>query len=97
MPAMDTILVHLTVDSFDLFMETFETRGLPLRERHGCHGSQVFRHADDEERVSLLLDWDAEAFAGFLADPEVQASMRAGGTLGPPQITVLDAPRALVA
>lgn len=94
---MQSILVHLTVESFDQFMSTFETRGLPLRERHGSHGARVMRHADDEERVTLLFDWDAAAFRAFLADPEVQASMRAGGTLGPPQVTVLDAPRALAA
>jgi heme-degrading monooxygenase HmoA len=97
MLAMDTILVTLTVDSFDHFLQTFETRGLPLRERHGSRGARVMRHADDAERVSVLFDWDADAFAGFLADPEVQASMKAGGTLGPPQIQLLAHPVALAA
>jgi hypothetical protein len=55
------------------------------------------RHADDPERVCLLFDWDADAFRGFLADPDVRASMQAGGTLGPPAITYLEAPLELPA
>lgn len=94
---MNPILVTVTVDSFDHFLHTFETRGLALRQKHGSHGAQVMRHADDEERVSLLFDWEPAEFQAFLADPEVQASMRAGGTLGPPQIQFLDQPHRIEA
>jgi hypothetical protein len=48
------------------------------------------RHADDPERVALLFEWDHDAFRGFLADPDVRASMQASGTLGPPEITHLE-------
>jgi heme-degrading monooxygenase HmoA len=94
---MSPILVTITVDDFDHFRSVFETRGLELRRRHGSRGVQVMRHADDPERVALLFDWDADAFRGFLADPEVRASMQAGGTLGPPAITYLEAPSELPA
>lgn len=84
------ILVTLTVESFDQFLETFATKGLPLRERHGSRSARVARHRDDEERVTLLFDWDADRFAGFLADPEVRATMREGGALGPPEVVHLE-------
>jgi hypothetical protein len=48
------------------------------------------RHADDPARVSLLFSWDADAFQGFLGDPEVRDSMQASGTLGPPEILHLE-------
>jgi quinol monooxygenase YgiN len=94
---MSTILVTITVDDFDHFRSVFETRGLELRRRHGSGGVRVMRHADDPERVCLLFDWDADAFRGFLADPDVRASMQAGGTLGPPAITYLEDPLELPA
>lgn len=83
------ISVDITVESFDHFLQTFSTQGQALRLRHGSRGAEVLRHADDDERVTLLFDWDAAAFAGFLADPEVKASMLESGTLGPPRITYL--------
>ena len=89
---MSAILVSITVDDFDHFRSVFETRGLELRRRHGSRGVRVLRHADDPERVALLFDWEADAFRGSLADPDVRASMQASGTLGPPAITYLEAP-----
>ncbi len=91
------ILVTVTVEDFDHFREVFETRGRALRERHGSQGVEILRHAEDPERVALLFTWAPDAFRAFLADPEVRASMQAGGTLGPPQVTHLDAPIALAA
>ena len=94
---MSYVLVTVTVDSFDHFRSVFSTRGQALRQRHGSGGAQILRHADDPERVALLFPWAADDFRAFLADPEVKASMQASGTLGPPQITYLEAPIALAA
>ena len=86
-----TIHVEVTVEDFDRFYEGFQTRGLPLRERHGSRGVTVLRHAGEPAKVSLIFDWSsAEAFRGFLADPDVKASMAKGGTLGTPRVSVLE-------
>ncbi len=95
---MQQIIVDVTVDSFDTFLTTFRDRGQALRGRHGSAGVRVFRHTDEPARVTLLFEWSsADAFRGFLADPEVQATMRSGGTVGPPRVTFVDAPLALPA
>jgi heme-degrading monooxygenase HmoA len=86
------VLVQLEVVDFERFLENFNTRGLRLRRRHGSRDSLVFRHRGDPSRVSLLLEWTSEeAFQGFLDDPDVRESMRLGGTVGEPELTLLDA------
>lgn len=84
------IHVTLTVAAFDRFLETFRTDGLVLRERHGSRGARVFRHAEDASRVTIEFDWDHDRFRAFLADPEVQTTMKSGGTLGPPEVSYLE-------
>lgn len=86
------VLAEVRVEDFDRFLEGFNSRGLRLRRKHGSHGALVFRHRDDASRVSLLLEWEGEAaLEAFLADPDVRESMRLGGVVGPPQLTLLDA------
>lgn len=85
------VLVQVTVEDFDTFYSGFESRGYPLREKHGSKGSRIFRHADDETKVSILFAWESrEAMERFLGDPDVRESMKKGGTVGPPTITFLD-------
>jgi quinol monooxygenase YgiN len=85
------VLADVRVEDFDRFLEGFNTRGMRLRQKHGSHGARVFRHRDDANRVSLLLEWEgAEALAAFLADPDVGEWMRLGGVVEPPQVTLLD-------
>lgn len=88
---MISVLVQITVEDFDRFIDGFRTRGFALRQRHGSKRARVFRHADDPARVSILFDWESrQAMEGFLADPEVMASMKTGGTVGRPAIAYLD-------
>jgi quinol monooxygenase YgiN len=85
------VLVQVTVADFERFWSGFQTRGRPLRERHGSKRARVFRHADDPDRVTILFGWASrEHFERFLQDPEVRASMAQGGTLGAPAITYLE-------
>lgn len=64
----------------------------------GCAGGTVrtgpssFGIATTRAASSLLLEWEgADALEAFLADPDVRESMRLGGVVGPPQLTLLDA------
>jgi quinol monooxygenase YgiN len=85
------VLVQITVEDFERFWSGFQTRGLPLRQRHGSRGARVFRHADHANRVTILFTWESRAhLERFMQDPEVRASMQQGGTLGPPAITFLE-------
>ncbi|AHY45499.1 Antibiotic biosynthesis monooxygenase [Rubrobacter radiotolerans] len=85
------VLVQVTVEDFDVFYSGFKSRGFPLRRRHGSRGAQVFRHADDPSKVSILFEWRSrEGMERFLEDPEVRESMKKGGAVGPPTVTFLD-------
>lgn len=85
------VLVQITVADFERFWSGFETRGRPLRQRHGSTGARVFRHADDPGKVTILFRWASRAhLERFLRDPEVRASMTQGGTIGAPMITYLE-------
>jgi quinol monooxygenase YgiN len=84
------ILVRVQFADFEQFYAQFTSAGAELRRRHGSRGARVFRDAADEHRAWLLFDWDRDAFDAFRADPEVQASMRAGGATGPPEAFPLE-------
>lgn len=85
------VMVRVQVEDFERFWEGFQTRGFPLRQSHGSHGVQVLCHTDDPQRVTLLFQWESrERLQGFLDDPIVQESMKKGGAMGPPEVTVLD-------
>ncbi len=86
------VLAQVEVEAFERFLENFNTRGLRLRQRHGSRGARVFRHRHEPNRVSLLLEWESvEALNRFLEDPDVRESMRLGGAVRPPELTLLDA------
>ncbi|MFW5415918.1 hypothetical protein J0910_04750 [Nocardiopsis sp. CNT-189] len=68
----------------DRFLEVFETSGAEKRREHGCRGAWAYFDPDDAHRVWSVFDWDAEDYAGFLADPEVPAIARLLGIEAPP-------------
>ena len=78
------IVTVAKIADFDQFMKTFSTRGAEKRREHGCTGSRVFLDPDDQSRVWVVLDWEAEDYEGFLADPEIPAIARELGLQGPP-------------
>lgn len=83
-------MVRIQVEDFDRFWDGFQTRGFPLRQSHGSRESQIFRHADDPHRVTLLFQWESrEAFEAFFDDPNVKESIKKGGA-SLLELTVLD-------
>ncbi|HYF25304.1 MAG TPA: antibiotic biosynthesis monooxygenase [Baekduia sp.] len=88
---MTTVIVSVTVEDLDRFEQTFRTRGYPLRRRHGSTSAVVLHDLADPLALTLVFRWSSrEAFEGFLADPEVQASMKASGAVAPPQVRYLE-------
>jgi hypothetical protein len=83
------ILATTTVEDYDRFLAIFSTKGAEKRREHGSEGSQVYRDPNEDDRVWVLFDWDAEGFKSFASDPEVPPVMKEAGHKGPPQLTVV--------
>lgn len=79
------ILATTQVEDFDRFVEIFSTKGAEKRKQHGSKGATVFRDPNEEDRVWILFDWDAEGWQNFFSDAEVPAILREAGTKGKPQ------------
>ena len=80
------ILATTTVEDFDRFVTIFSTKGAEKRRQHGSKGSTVFRDPNEEDRVWVIFDWDAEGWQSFASDPEVPAIMQEAGHKGRPQV-----------
>jgi hypothetical protein len=81
----DVILATTTVEDYDRFLRIFSTKGLEKRRQHGSKGAEVFRDPNQDDRVWVLFDWDAEGWQSFVSDPEVPPIMQEAGHKGPPQ------------
>jgi hypothetical protein len=80
------ILATTQVEDFDRFIEVFSTKGADKRREHGSKGAQVFRDPNEDGRVWVLFDWDADGWKSFVSDPEVPPIMKEAGHKGPPQV-----------
>ena len=80
------LLATTTVEDYDRFLEIFSTKGADKRREHGSKGAQVFRDPNEEDRVWVLFDWDADGWQSFVSDPEVPPIIREAGHKGPPQM-----------
>ena len=52
---MIPVLGQITVEDSERLWSGFQTRGLPLRQRHGLRGVRVFGHADQAHPVTILF------------------------------------------
>jgi hypothetical protein len=83
------LLATTTVEDFDRFTEIFSTKGADKRREHGSKGAIVFRDPNQEDRVWVIFDWDAEGFQSFASDPEVPPIMQEAGHKGRPEVAEL--------
>jgi hypothetical protein len=83
------ILATTQVEDFDRFEKIFSTTGADKRRQHGSKGAHVFRDPDEDDRVWVLFDWDAEGWQSFVSDPDVPPIMQEAGHRGRPQAAVL--------
>jgi hypothetical protein len=82
-------LATTTVEDFDRFTEVFSTTGAEKRRQHGSKGATVFRDPNEQDRVWVIFDWDAEGWQQFASDPEVPPIMQDAGHKGRPQVAEL--------
>jgi len=73
------------VEDFDRWWNVFSTTSLEKRKQHGCKGSRTFRDPNEEGRIWVLFDWDAEGWQSFVSDPEVPAILQEAGHASKPQ------------
>ena len=83
------ILATTQVEDYDRFLEIFSTKGAEKRKQHGSKGATVFRDPNEDDRVWVLFDWDAEGWQSFVSDPEVPPIMQEAGHKGKPQAAAL--------
>ena len=79
------ILATAKVEDFDRFVSIFSTQGAEKRKQHGSKGATVYRDPNEEDRVWVLFDWDAEGWQDFVSDPDVPAIFQEAGLEGKPQ------------
>src|SRR5215211_4735734 len=83
------LLATTTVEDFDRFLSIFSTTSAEKRTQYGSKGSTVFRDPNEDDRVWVLFDWDAEGFKNFASDPDVPGIMQQAGHKGRPQAAML--------
>ena len=77
------------VEDFDRWWNIFSTTSLEKRKQHGSTGSQTFRDPNEDGRVWVLFDWDAEGWQQFVSDPDVPAILKEAGHIWKPQAAEL--------
>jgi len=85
----DMFLATTTVEDYERFERIFSTRGAEKRRRHGSKGARVFRDPNEENRVWVLFDWDAEGWQSFVSDPDVPPIMQEAGHKSRPQVAAV--------
>ena len=83
------LLATTTVEDLDRFANIFSTKGAEKRAQHGSKGSVVFRDPNEDDRVWVVFDWDADGWQKFATDPEVPAILKEAGHKGKPQVAEL--------
>ena len=80
-------LATTTVEDFERFERIFSTKGADKRREHGSKGAQVFKDPNDDTRVWVLFDWDADGLAGLRLGPRrSRRSCRRPGTRAAPRL-----------
>ena len=79
------ILATVTVEDYDRWLKVFSTKGAEKRKQHGSKGATVFRDPNEDDRVWVVFDWDAEGWQNFVSDPDVPAIFQEAGSKGKPQ------------
>lgn len=88
---MTTVLVELTVDGFDRFMEDLRGPDAELRAAGGSTGATVYRDVDAPDRVVILFGWDSrETFEVFLREAEERAGAGRDGDRPDARIRILE-------
>lgn len=80
------LLATTTVEDVDRWLRIFSTTSAEKRKQHGSNGSTVFLDPNEDDRVWVIFDWDAEGWQRFVSDPDVPPIMQEAGHKSRPQV-----------
>jgi quinol monooxygenase YgiN len=87
---MAAMLIQHQVKDYTLWRKVFDSAN-DLRASNGELASQIYRDANNPNRVTVLNTWDTLAHAQkFAHSPELKAAMEKAGVEGPPNIYFLN-------
>lgn len=53
-------LVQMSVENFDKFWTSFQSRAFALRQAHGSLGAHVFYKSEEAHSVIILFQWESQ-------------------------------------
>jgi heme-degrading monooxygenase HmoA len=84
---MASMIVQHKVNDFAAWKKVYEANK-PLRTSNGELADQIFRDADDPNKLIVVFKWDSLANAQkFAHSPELRAAMEKAGVVGVPAIS----------
>ena len=87
---MASMLIQHKVKDFAAWKKVFDSVAA-MRKSGGELSAQLFRDANDPNKVTVLNKWDSLANAQkFAQSPELKAAMEKAGVDGPPTVTFLN-------
>ena len=88
---MTTVLIIRThVKSYDAWRTVFDAH-VGFRREHGVTSCEVYCSPEDMTSVAVLATFDSvDAATTFVASPELGESMREGGVIGAPNVTITE-------
>ncbi len=87
---MTHVLVTHEVQSYARWRPYFDNHA-SVRSDFGCLGEQVFRDAENPNRITMLLEWDSfENADRFLRESNLRDIMQDAGVMGQPDVSFLN-------
>ena len=87
---MASMLIQHKVKDFAAWKNVFDSAA-GLRASYGELSAQVYRDANDPNKVTTINKWDSLANAQkFVQSPELHEAMEKAGVDGPPTVTFLN-------
>jgi len=87
---MPYILVRHKVEDYTHWRQLYDEHGTS-RHAGGCKGTHVFRNAEDQNEIVVLLEWDnLENARQFAQSEDLREAMQRAGVAEQPDIYFLD-------
>ena len=83
------ILIQETVEDYDTWKTVFDENGTN-RQAAGSNGGYVLRSVQDDNQLTILLEWDTlDNARTFMSSDDLRKAMARAGVTGQPKVTFL--------
>lgn len=87
---MATVILHHQVTDYDTWRRVFDSAA-PFRREHGERSAEVFRDANDPNRITLVSDYTSlDAARTYFDSDGLKAKMAEAGVAGKPELHFLE-------